>query len=672
MSPEVPTFRLTKSVRFSILLLCTASACTDVSAPGGGGSTTTTSVVITPGQVRLAAVGDTVRLRAALYDDGGTRLANSGVTWTSADPDVFTIDQSGLVTGLKSLSVGRAIASASGKADTAYVVVANPDASPCLGYASPVALSIGQVISVSMSDGACITSAGGGDEYVVVPWHGTSSGASTMPLEVTGVGLFDLAPSPTRAPIANRALYTAAAGSAAASISLRRSLAFDRSMRELGRREVMPLGRKARTAFTRRALSPSLASIPGYLTVGDLVQLNTNPDACTAITMRTGRVVAVSARAIVVADTGNPAGGFTDADYARFATAYDTLIAPVEDANFGTPTDIDANGKVVIFFTRSVNELTPADGSSFVAGYFHPRDLLPQYYAGRQYCPSSNQRELFYMPVPDPNGVVNGYKMSVGFVDSLTIRTLAHETQHLVNFGRRLYVNNAQTDEEPWLNEGLSDIAEELVFYRAAGLSPRQNIGADRFGTQPFDGLFSMYMAPNFARLAVFLGDPQSYSPYSSNGDTGTSGAMWAFLRYAADHSTSAESDLWLRLTNSPVAGFDNLFDVLGGNLPSMIDAWAVSVYTDDDTPGIDALYTQPSWNFRSAYPAQPTGAQPYPLLGAVRILSDNVPAALTMRGGGSAYLRFSINAGKEAAIRLTSDGWMPSGAMWATIVRTR
>ena len=672
MGREVSMLRFTMRVRCTILLLCTASACTDVSAPGGGGSTTTTSLVITPGQVRLAAVGDTARLRAALYDDSGTRLTNSAVTWTSADPDVFTIDQSGLVTGLKALSVGRAIASASGRADTAYVVVANPDASPCLGYAPPVALSVGQAISVSMSDGACITSAGGGDEYVVIPWHGTSSGASTMPLEVTGVGLYNLTPSPARAPIANHALYAAAVANGEASSSLRRSLAFDRGIRELGRREVMPLGRKARTAFTRRALAPNLTSIPGYLTIGDLVQLNTNPDGCTAITMRTGRVVAVSARAIVVADTANPAGGFTDTDYARFATAYDTLIAPVEDANFGTPTDIDANGKVVIFFTRSVNELTPADGSSFVAGYFHPRDLLPQYYAGRQYCPASNQRELFYMPVPDPDGVVNGYKMAAGFVDSLTIRTLAHENQHLVNFGRRLYVNNALTDEEPWLNEGLSDIAEELVFYRAAGLSPRQNIGGERFGAEPFDGLFNMYMAPNFARLAVFLGDPQSHSPYSSNYDTGTSGAMWAFLRYAADHSASAESDLWLRLTNSPIAGFDNLFDVLGGNLPSMIDAWAVSVYTDDDTQGIDALYTQPSWNFRSAFPAQPTAAQPYPLLGAVHVLSDNVPAALTLRGGGSAYLRFSITAGKEAAIRLTSDGWMPSGAMWATIVRTR
>ena len=657
----------------SIVLFCAVAACTEVAAPRGGGSTATTRLVITPGQARLAAVGDTARLRAGVYDDGGTLLTGVAVTWTSADPDVFTIDQTGLVTGRKALSVGRAIASASGQADTAYVIVANPDASPCLGYSAPVALSVGQALSVNMSDGTCISSAGGGDEYIVIPWHGTPYGSSTMALEVTGLGLSDLVPNPSRAPMASRSLYTETGWGGRASRAPQRDIAFERGIRELGRRELMPMARKGRAEFERRALSTSSsASIPTYLTVGDLVQLNANPDACTLITPRTGRVVATSARAIIVADTGNPAGGFTDADYGRLATGYDTLVAAVEDANFGTPTDIDANGKVLIFFTRSVNELTPAGASSFVGGYFHPRDLVPRTYNGEPFCPGSNEREMFYMPVPDPDGAVNGNKMSVGFVDSLTIGTLAHENQHLVNFGRRLYVNNALTDEEPWLNEGLSDIAEELVFYRAAGLSPRQNIGGDRFGTQPFDGLFSMYMAPNFARLAVFLHDPQSYSPYSSDYDTGTSGAVWAFLRYAADRHGSVDGDIWLRLVNSPVGGFNNLFDVFGTDMPQLLNAWSVSLYTDDVTPGVDAMYTQPSWNFRSAFPALPSAAQSYPLLGAVHVLSDDVSQTVSLRGGSSAYFRFSITAGKEGAIRLTSGGWMPSAAVQATIIRVQ
>ena len=288
------------------------------------------------------------------------------------------------------------------------------------------------------------------------------------------------------------------------------------------------------------------------------------------------------------------------------------------------------------------------------------------------YCPASNQREMFYMPVPDPNGTVNGNKYTAGFIDSLTIITLAHENQHLVNLGRRLYVNNAMTDEEPWLNEGLSDIAEELVFYRAAGLSPRQNLGSEHFGTQPFDGLFTMYMAPNFARLATFLNAPQSYSPYSSSTQLGTYGAVWSFLRYAADHSGSSDADVWLRLVNSQVSGLDNLFDVFGPTVPQMLNAWSLSLYADDAVTGADSVYAQPSWNFRGAYPVLPVAPQPYPLLGVVGVLPDGASQSVSLRGGGSAYFRFSITTATDAVIRLTSNGWMPPAAVQATIIRTK
>lgn len=663
---------LSTSVRCSIILLCSLTACSE--PPLASGGNTFARLVITPGQARLAAVGDTMRLRAGLYDTEGNLLPGTALTWTSADPNVFTVDQSGLVTGRQAMSMGRAIATASGYADTAYVVVAHPDASPCLGSSAPVTLAVGQALSVSMTDGACITAAGSGDEYIVVPWYGTADGASTMSLDVTGSGLSAAPLSASRASFATVSPYHVSDRSVRTPAALRRDVAFERGIRELSGRELMPLARRGRGEFARRSSAGPLATvIPAYLGVGDLVQLNANgATACSSPLMRAGRVVAISARAIVVADTANPTGGFTSADYQRIATGYDTLVALVEDASFGTPTDIDANGKVVMFFTRAVNELTSAGASSYVAGFFHPRDLLPKSVFGDPYCTGSNEREMFYMLVPDPNGAVNGNALTVGFVDSLTMTTLAHENQHLVNFGRRVYVNDALTDEEVWLNEGLSHVAEELVFYRAAGLSPRANLGGERFGTQPFDGLFSMYMAPNFARLGVFLEAPQSFSPYSSFNDLGTRGAIWSFLRYAADRRGSSDGDVWMRLVNSPVGGFGNLFDVFGADLAEMINAWCVSVYTDDDTPEVDAAYTQPSWNFRSAFPALPTGARPYPLGGAIHALADGETQTVSLRGGSSAFFRFAIPAGKEAVLRLTSGGWMPPAAVQATIMRTR
>ena len=62
----------------------------------------------------------------------------------------------------------------------------------------------------------------------------------------------------------------------------------------------------ARAAYRNRA---TVASVP--TTVGASVTLNGSAGGCSNPENRTGTVVAVSNRAIVVADDGNPSGGFT-------------------------------------------------------------------------------------------------------------------------------------------------------------------------------------------------------------------------------------------------------------------------------------------------------------------------------------------------------------------------
>src|SRR5205823_6243099 len=128
-------------------------------------------------------------------------------------------------------------------------------------------------------------------------------------------------------------------------------------------------------------------------------------------------------------------------------------------------------------FTKEVNKLTPRGISGFIGGFFFERDLFPIADTPTlQGCAGSNVAEMFYVMVPDPTGVFAD-KRSKDDVLSNTIGTLAHEYQHLINAGRRLYVNNADAFESVWLNEGLSHIAEELLYYRVVGRAPRQNIG---------------------------------------------------------------------------------------------------------------------------------------------------------------------------------------------------
>jgi hypothetical protein len=275
--------------------------------------------------------------------------------------------------------------------------------------------------------------------------------------------------------------------------------------------------------------------------------LNANAqDACANPNNRQGRVVAVSANAIAVEDQGNPPGEFTAADYAEILSDYERFVHPVDVLNFGGSTDIDGNGKSIIFFTRVVNELTPPNSTTgFVAGFFFARDLFPKTDTPRLgACPASNVAEMFYMLAPDTNGVVNGNKFGPGFVKRITVGTIAHEFQHLINSSRRLYINTtAEWPETTWMEEGLSHIAEELVFYEASGLGPRQNIDLPRVqSSQQIRDATNRYMISNLGRFRAYLQKTAVQSPYGerseggdSDDDLETRGATWSFFRYAAD-----------------------------------------------------------------------------------------------------------------------------------------
>jgi hypothetical protein len=110
--------------------------------------------------------------------------------------------------------------------------------------------------------------------------------------------------------------------------------------------------------------------------------------------------------------------------------------------------------------------------------------------------------------------------------------TLAHEYQHLINASRRMFVNTTATDfEETWLNEGLSHIAEELLFYRVSGLTPRTNISASTIrASQAYIDAFNDYESDNFGRYREYLRRRRSSRPYSDNGFARDAGATWAFL----------------------------------------------------------------------------------------------------------------------------------------------
>jgi hypothetical protein len=344
---------------------------------------------------------------------------------------------------------------------------------------------------------------------------------------------------------------------------------------------------------------------------------------------------------------------------------------------FGEPSDIDNNKRVTVFFTRAVNELTPRSVNYVVGGFFWERDLFPrQAPRAADRCAASNEAELFYMLVPDPQGTINGNRRSKDYVEESTVGTLAHEFQHLISAARRLYVTDADDFETVWLNEGLSHVAEELVFFRAAKLQARGRLDYGRLsGSDAAFAAFNEFGTDNLRRLIAYLGETETRSPFADDDDLETRGATWQFLRYAADRVGGDEQALWRRLINGRQAGMPNLRAALGGaSLDDWFRDWSVANFADTQSPalaGLDARFTFPTWGFRSVISRyRDQAGRPYAL--RTRTLADRQPETVTLNAGSAGYLRFAVPANQPATLRVKVAQAPRSGAVRLSVVRVR
>jgi len=635
------------------------------SAVGTAGPVNT--IALSPPNARLLPTIDTTRLTVRSLDAFGN-VASPTPTLTVRDPTLITVDANGLVRALKRGASTYVVASAGGKADSALITVLATGQSICTGVATPIELNVGQVLTDVSGAGVCVHASDPNVEYALVPFYNSSIPSASIPIEVKGQGVAPLSfPVASLSPIQANRISTP---------TLVPDDEFEFKIRNRERVEMPKQTASARSWMSaRRSVIASGSVGQAVPNVGDLMKLNTNAvDWCDNPDIRTGRVAAISDRAIIVADTANPAGGFTDADYRSIGVTFDTLIDPLDRAAFGTPSDIDNNGHVIMFFTRAVNERTAQGSASVVLGLFYARDLLPKT-ASPGPCVGSNVSEMFYLLVPDPNGTVNGNRRTTAQVQTFTNGTVAHEYQHLINASRRLYVNGfGTTTEEPWLNEGLSHVAEELAFFKSSGRAPRQNLDYSGFSDPVFASAFSAFENNNFNRYKAYLARPDQQAPIGFDAfddDLPTRGAIWNFLRFAADHlpAASQENTFWFNLVNTKATGVANLTAALGKAPNLLLRDWTISVFLDDNAPNVDPRFQQPSWNLRSAMTANGTSLA-FPLI--TRVLTDNVNATTTLVGDGVSFFRFSVPSSQDALLTVTSSSLALPSTVQLALVRVR
>jgi hypothetical protein len=662
-------------MRLSIVaLLIAAAACSSGDSTGTPTTPGGVAAVKLNALTGTIAVGGTDTLLATPVDANGNILTGTA-TWQSSVPAVATV-AAGVVTGVAP-GVTTITATISGKSAQAQIVVTAPTAASCANGATPLSLAVGVVHTLTTAERStfCVPGGVSGSEYVLVPFKADTVSA-LVPVSMLASGVVATTGAPTLAAAVAALPRPSGASSPLRSSALHGAFgaAFEHRLRVRERAQLTPLVtassrptllRSMQQASSKRSAILNLAATP---TVGTYVALNTNSDsACNARVNHAARIAAVSKTAIIAVDSLAPAGGFTDADFASFAATFDTLIFPLDTTAYGAPADLDNNGRVLIFFTQTVNQLTPPGADGFIGGFFFSRDLFPDDSVSPllQACPASNEGEMFYVPVVDANQQFNEFFASKAALQIQLLGTLAHEFQHLINASRRLYVTQtANWDEEVWLNEGMSHIAEELLYFHEAGFAPKQGLTlATVAANQTELNAINNFQIENLLRLNTYLTATAINSPYAQNDSLPTRGATYELLRYSLDESPNSNSSYLHALINTQNTGIVNYNTVFAGtftNIFTAVQQQVLANFFGGSGIAVDPKYSFPSWNYRDVIGngldnlKNPLATNP--LVGTT---------SFTLTGGGAGYARFRVAANGAGTITSASG----SGAVPANVI---
>jgi hypothetical protein len=333
----------------------------------------------------------------------------------------------------------------------------------------------------------------------------------------------------------------------------------------------------------------------------------------------------------IYVDTAAPAPpiGLDAAALDGLATQFDSRLHALDTAAFGPESDIDTNSVVLVLMTPVVNRLVSAERcqAGFIAGFFLGADLDPAFVKD----PRSNKGEVFYSFVADTAGCAH----SAARVRRFAPVTFVHEFQHMISYNQHVLVRGGD-GEVLWLNEGLSQYAEEL--------------GGWSYPTGSAE--FDEFMRANLINAYRYLDATGEHflAPSAGIGSLPERGAAWLFVRYVVDRyaggtTVAAWNQLTRQLVGTAVTGAENIEAVAGDPFTDIVTRWALANWVSD-LPGFtapqaltydawafrttyDSLHTQEPSNFPKAYPLTPTaGGGP-----AVRLSG-------TLRAGSGVYHR--------------------------------
>jgi hypothetical protein len=299
---------------------------------------------------------------------------------------------------------------------------------------------------------------------------------------------------------------------------------------------------------------------------------------------------------------------------------YESYGKKVVDDYFGGVSDINDDGRIVVFATPVVDE--------GVAAYVWSGDFFPRDGASFD-CPNSNEMELVRFNAYVIRGMLNG--------NYQTLATLVHEVKHVSS----LYKSISRADfyneyyQPTWVEEGTAEIAGEmssrLAWEATAGPAVTAMIRrSDKVITKESYGvllrwlrtIFYLYSQPNGV-----VGDP-----VGALADHSVYGSGWHFHRWLGDTfgnaaaARLADASLFRTLNDSTtVVSPQAIREATGLLWPDLLEEYAAAImFNGTGAPQPDRAFT--SYDFPDVTdgllqePHQPPGYYPWP----VNVSGDN------------------------------------------------
>jgi hypothetical protein len=489
----------------------------------------------------------------------------------------------------------------------------------------------------------CAVLEGAGARYIVIPHFGF---AATTPLALD----VEVGAGPP---------MTSFAGAGAAQTAHAVPHAFEARLR----------ARESALAAALPSPRPALRASATSAAIGDLrsFRVISTIDATEFATVN-ARLAVAGMNVLVWVDTLAP-DELSDTTLAAVGRHLDQDLYPLAVNAFGETSDVDGDARVQIVLSPVVNALTPAGFcslSGFVGAFFSAHDLYPG-------SPNANGAEVMYGFVPDSTGRFGCPHLASEFARVLPT-AFVHEMQHVISYYQHV-MRRGGSEEEVWLNEGLSHAAEELAskVYETRYPWPSGRASPE----QLFPDSSSSFILFNLVNAYLFLRQPyaSSLTSFQEGGTIEERGGAWLFVRWLADQYGE---DMLRRLVQTPLRGAANVADKTAVPFSETIGDFAIALYADS-IPGLPRESVPQKWRFRSRnwrelfqrlnvianFPPFPIELLDVPWGGS---------ASGSLRAGGFAFLRVDVPAGEASVtlrfVRSGGEPWLAGHAPRVSVFR--